>query len=62
MSKLDGGRDTRLYRMGIAVAVAASLLTLFLWGAMLVAGAALILPNSLATIRMSGRPPTKFLF
>ena len=29
MSKLDGGRDTRLYRMGIAVAVAASLLTLW---------------------------------
>ncbi|MCA0301573.1 MAG: hypothetical protein LCH95_04140 [Proteobacteria bacterium] len=29
MSKLDGGRDTRLYRMGVAVAVAASLLTLW---------------------------------
>ena len=28
MSKLDGVRDTRLYRMGVAVAVAASLLTL----------------------------------
>lgn len=29
MSKLDGVRDTRLYRMGVAVAVAASLLTLW---------------------------------
>ncbi|MGD9766111.1 MAG: hypothetical protein AB7U62_00565 [Pseudolabrys sp.] len=29
MSKLDGGRDTRLYRMGVAVAVTASLLTLW---------------------------------
>lgn len=35
-------------------AAAASLLTLFLWGAMLVAGAALILPNSLATIGALG--------